>query len=214
MRHYLLPSLKDWLAQQVVTMNDAPSGDHRAQQSVEHCLPKAVLECIFHLSNHPEIPAHLAIDLWHEQGSTQLFFSLLPVATLDANKPQAVLALLLTFLCVIQFLCRISYGRQNECVHCLYRVYAIAPKQCCDRQVATGQLSEFSICWDAYRPEWRARPLKLVAEMIKAKQKHPKATSKSRHLVAAATDESASPLLRHSAVNLTSGQQKNKNQCR
>ena len=40
-------SLKDWLAQQVVTINDAPSGDHRAQQSVEHCLPKAMLECTF-----------------------------------------------------------------------------------------------------------------------------------------------------------------------
>ena len=44
----------------------------------------------------------------HEQGSTQLFFSLLPVATLNANKPQAVLALLLTFLRFIQFLCRES----------------------------------------------------------------------------------------------------------
>lgn len=57
-------SLKDWLAQQVVTMKDAPSGDHHAQQSVEHCLPKAMLECTFHcVSFHPEIPAHLAIDL-------------------------------------------------------------------------------------------------------------------------------------------------------
>ncbi len=99
----------------------------------------------------------------------------------------------------------VMVGRMNAFI--VYRVYAIAPKQCCDRQVATG-LSEFSICWDAYRPEWRARPLKLVAEMIKAKQKQHRSLGTSWRLP---------PMNLHPLSCGTQsilGQQKNKNQCR
>lgn len=56
-------------------------------------------------------------------------------------------------------------------------VFAISPKQCAS-QVATGQLSEFSICWDAYRPEWWARPLKLEVEMIKKQKQNCKSSFK------------------------------------